>query len=241
MNEIYIRKLLIKELARQHPDNTEFLAELPIANFSRRVDLVMANGSLSGFEIKSEQDTLKRLNGQLDTYTQYFERVTVVCATKHLNSVINSTPIDVGIWEFNGKNFVFHRESLNFILEKRKWISFLNVVGLRELLKTYQLKPSGLKSELIKRTETIPYNDIRLFTLSYLKQQFPLIVQHRLERQKRKITETNKTCDLLTKEIIKPQELSPQESHRREKVKMIRQAHQAKMLKIFGDSYEYLP
>lgn len=241
MNEIYIRKQLVKELTRQHPNNTEFLTELPIANFSRRIDLVMANGNLSGFEIKSEQDTLKRLNGQLDAYTQYFERVTVVCATKHLNSVINSTPKDVGVWEFDGKSFISHRESLNFTLEKRKWISFLNVIGLRELLKTHQLKLSGLKSELIKRAETISYSDIRLFTLSYLKQQFPLIIQHRLERQKAKITEANKICDLFTKEIIKPQELSLEESSRRERVKMIRQAHQAKMLKIFGDSYEYLP
>lgn len=84
MNEIYIREKLIKALAKQHPSNTEFLAELPIANFSRRIDLVMANGSLSGFEIKSEQDSLKRLGGQLETYMQYFEKCNCCLCNKTL-------------------------------------------------------------------------------------------------------------------------------------------------------------
>ncbi|MBE2898111.1 sce7726 family protein [Pasteurellaceae bacterium 20609_3] len=141
MNEIEIRERLIKKLSKIHPKNTEFLAELPIANFSRRIDLVMANGKLSGFEIKSEQDTLKRLEGQIEVYTQYFEDVVVVCATKHLQGVMNITPQNVGIWEFTGKKFITHRSPLtNGRLESEKFLSFLNVVGLKQLLRKIILK-----------------------------------------------------------------------------------------------------
>lgn len=237
MNEIQIREKLIEELVKLHPHNTEFLAELPIANFSRRIDLVMANGSLSGFEIKSGLDTLNRLDGQLETYSQYFENITVVCATKHLRSVMDIVSSNVGVLEFNGESFISHREPLTSELEKQKWISFLNVIGLKALLKAHQQKVSGLKSELITKAMALSYDDIRLFVLDYLKQQFPLIEQHRQARK----SDIEKTCDLIVNNAIKPQVLSQEEIRRREKFKRLSQAHHARMLEIFGESYEYLP
>lgn len=189
MNEIQIRELLIKELAKQHPHNTEFLAELPIANFSRRVDLVMANGSLSGFEIKSEQDSLLRLVGQLETYTRYFENVTVVCATKHLRNVKEMVSSDVGIWEFNGEMLIEHQAPTYRPLPKSSWLSFLNVVGLKALLKAYQLKVTGLKDELVARALSLEEEQIRGFLLTYLKCQFPQIQENRYAAKlKRQIT-----------------------------------------------------
>lgn len=188
MNEIQIREQLIKVLAKKHPHNTEFLAELPIADFSRRIDLVMANGSLSGFEIKSEQDTLSRLDGQLETYTQYFENVTVVCATKHLKKVMCIAPDTVGVWEFDGKKLVVHRKARkNQNLDKGIWLSFLNTVGLKALLRQHKLKVSGLKSELVSRALSLPYADVRIFVLSYMKQQFPIISEDRLAYRERKL------------------------------------------------------
>lgn len=240
MNEIKIREKLIKELAKQHQYNTEFLAELPIANFSRRIDLVMANGSLSGFEIKSELDTLNRLDGQLKTYTQYFENVTVVCATKHLKSVINITPSNVGILEFDGKQFVSHRESTASKIEKKEWISFLNVIGLKALLKGHKQKVSGLKSELITKAMNLSYDEIRLFILDYLKQQFPIMEQYRQERQDKKLNLTNRIDDPSQNNISEPS-IPEAEIIRRERIKRIAQAHHSRMLEIFGDSYEYLP
>lgn len=188
MNEIYIREKLLDKLAKQHPENTAFLAELPIADFSRRIDLVMANGSLSGFEIKSEQDTLARLDGQLETYTQYFENVTVVCATKHLKKVMCIAPDTVGVWEFDGKKLVVRRKACkNQNLDKDIWVSFLNTIGLKALLRKYKLRVSGLKSELVSRALSLPYADVRLFVLSYMKQQFPIISEDRIAYRERKL------------------------------------------------------
>ncbi|CAQ83853.1 MULTISPECIES: sce7726 family protein [Photorhabdus] len=52
-------------------DNAVLINELPIANFSRRVDLALANGKLHAYEIKSDSDSLARLEGQISTYIPY--------------------------------------------------------------------------------------------------------------------------------------------------------------------------
>ncbi|WP_065233200.1 sce7726 family protein [Gallibacterium genomosp. 1] len=194
MNEIQIREQLIKELAKKHPHNTEFLAELPIANFSRRIDLVMANGSLSGFEIKSEQDSLRRLAGQLETYTQYFENVTVVCATKHLTNVMKMTSSRIGVWEFDGEKLIEHQAPIYQPLSKLNWLSFLNVSGLKVLLKAYHLKVTGLKDELIERALSLKEDEIREFLLTYLKKQFS---QVRSDRKAIKLRQQEKHIESL--------------------------------------------
>lgn len=233
MNEIYIREKLIKALAKQHPNNTEFLAELPIANFSRRIDLVMANGSLSGFEIKSEQDSLKRLDGQLETYTQYFENVTVVCATKHLQGVMNIASENVGVWEFDGKKLVIHRKSIkNKKIDKEIWLSFLNTVGLKILLRQNKIKVSGLKSELVSRALSLSYNEVRLFVLSYMKQKFPIITEERLAYKERKLVKLEKENTIKNDILVASDKALPRMPQEllalpmRERLLVIRRYHQ---------------
>ena len=186
MNEHVIREKLIEKLAKEHPKNTAFLAELPVANFSRRIDLVMANGQLSGFEIKSERDSLIRLEGQLETYLKYFENVTVVCATKHLENVMQMVDSSIGVWEFDGKYLIEHQKANYQSLSKLNWLSFLNVAGLKQLLRYHQCKVSGLKEDLIKRALSLSEKQIRTFLLAYLKQQFPLIQERRLIVKKKR-------------------------------------------------------
>jgi hypothetical protein len=43
-----------------------------------RVDLAAVNGSLHGFEIKSDRDSLRRLARQVDLYSQVLDRATLV-------------------------------------------------------------------------------------------------------------------------------------------------------------------
>ncbi|MGC6360003.1 sce7726 family protein [Bisgaard Taxon 45] len=250
MNEIAIREKLQRFLARKHRRNTEFLAELPIADFSRRVDLVMANGKLSGFEIKSEQDSLKRLDGQLSTYIKYFEEVFVVCATKHLKGVFEIAPISVGVLEFDGKSFVLHRSPItNLELEKEHLLNFLNVVGLKALLRAHNLKVSGLKSELVSRALSLPHKNIRLFILSYLKEKFPIMIQERNEIKVRKskreacIRNNDDTLGLIPKVVFPraPEILSKAEIARREKIKILQERRRHSLQVKFGDSYECLP
>ena len=63
----------------RHP-GTLIIDELPICRHAARADLAVINGHFSGYEIKSDRDTLKRLGSQVDAYCRVFDYVAVVTA-----------------------------------------------------------------------------------------------------------------------------------------------------------------
>ena len=104
IRDLDIRHSLHAEVARRHagePD-TLILDELALCQGQARVDLAVVNGSLNGYEIKSERDTLHRLPGQLDVYGRALDFVTVVVAASHVAAVRNSVPSWWGIWVATG-------------------------------------------------------------------------------------------------------------------------------------------
>lgn len=66
-------------------------------------------------------------------------------------------------------------------------VKLLNTIGLKALLRKHKLKVSGLKSALVSRALSLPYADVRLFVLSYMKQQFPIISEDRIAYRERKL------------------------------------------------------
>ncbi len=79
-------------------DDAVVVSEMPVAGQSRRADLVLANGRLIGFEIKSDGDKTDRLQGQIDAYRKAFESIVVVTGPRHLDEVVATTPDCVGIF-----------------------------------------------------------------------------------------------------------------------------------------------
>lgn len=79
-------------------DDAVLVSEMTVANWSRRADVVLANGSLWAFEVKSELDSLARLPGQLETFTAHFEKVCVVCAPRFEAGARELLPEGVGLW-----------------------------------------------------------------------------------------------------------------------------------------------
>ena len=66
--------------------------EMEICCGDARVDIAVINGKLHGFEIKSEADTLARLQGQISAYNQVFDTMTIICGKNHLDSIIETIP-----------------------------------------------------------------------------------------------------------------------------------------------------
>lgn len=66
----------------------------------------MVNGRLKGYEIKSNGDTLRRLQQQFAVYSQVFDTVTLVVEERHLSASINIVPqwwgIEVADCQENG-------------------------------------------------------------------------------------------------------------------------------------------
>jgi hypothetical protein len=84
-----IRRPLHSWLLRKHsgePD-TVVLHEFKMPRPSARIDIAVVNGELTGFEIKSDADTLSRLPRQVAAYNRVFDRVSIVVPERHASSV----------------------------------------------------------------------------------------------------------------------------------------------------------
>jgi hypothetical protein len=66
--------------------------EMNVVGGRCRVDVAVINGRLEGFEIKSERDSLRRLARQAEAYGRVFDRMTIVCAERHLERTIVTVP-----------------------------------------------------------------------------------------------------------------------------------------------------
>ncbi|EGR1501814.1 sce7726 family protein [Vibrio parahaemolyticus] len=100
MNDPDIRQLLISRLAKRKSfANDNLLEEVALQNGVIRADMVYCSSKLECFEIKSHNDSLKRLVSQGWQYEQTFDLVTLVCATKHLLPALDIIPEWWGVIE----------------------------------------------------------------------------------------------------------------------------------------------
>ena len=98
-----MRAVLVDRLTRMHIGDPDTLTvpELGLCQHAARIDFAVINGLLSGYEIKSDADTLQRLPGQAAVYNRVFDRVTIVCGLSHVDGITRAVPawwgIDVAI------------------------------------------------------------------------------------------------------------------------------------------------
>lgn len=108
--------------------------EFTIDRLSRRADLVaLDNKKMIAYEIKSEADSLKRLDGQVTKYLEYFDKVVIVAATKHVNSVITMAPQHVAVWEVTYDGIKVRRRGKTKLINSKD--NLLNLLNSKELLK----------------------------------------------------------------------------------------------------------
>jgi hypothetical protein len=62
-----------------------------------KADVVILNGTSMVYEIKSERDTLDRLENQLSEYLGIFDRVQVITSESHISALERTIPEEVGI------------------------------------------------------------------------------------------------------------------------------------------------
>lgn len=196
MNEKEIRSCLIEYLSKRHElSNTVFISELFVNNFACRADLVMANGQLSVFEIKSKFDTLNRLPFQIQNYTSSFENVVVVCAEKHIKKVLDAYDSGIGVWLIrdNGQ-IIIKRRSNKINLKVDSWLMHLSVNELRDLLKTFKIITTGKREDLLDRIQkSIPKYKVREYVLNYFKGRHEKIQKLRQDKMesRQKISSTS--------------------------------------------------
>jgi hypothetical protein len=84
--------LLKLELEYSSDPDTLIIEELGLCQGEARVDIAVVNGSIHGFEIKSDQDTLKRLPNQVEIYSRSLDSVTLVVGNRHLAQSLKVVP-----------------------------------------------------------------------------------------------------------------------------------------------------
>ena len=80
------RRILKQSLATRYggDGDTILVEELGLCRGFVRADIAVVNGLMKGFEIKSERDTLQRLQKQVEAYSRIFDTATIVVAGRHL-------------------------------------------------------------------------------------------------------------------------------------------------------------
>ncbi|SBV94062.1 conserved hypothetical protein [uncultured Alphaproteobacteria bacterium] len=94
MRDIDVRNALRRQVLKEHESDPSTLVvhELGVWGGIARVDVAVINGSIHGFEIKSDSDTLSRLSGQASAYNAVFDQITIVCGSHHLDNVMERVP-----------------------------------------------------------------------------------------------------------------------------------------------------
>ena len=89
-----IRRALRSRLLVKHADeaDTVVIEELGVCRGQVRIDLAVVNGLFHGYEIKSDRDSLRRLDGQFDLYSKVLDRATIVVGDRHLTETSNIVP-----------------------------------------------------------------------------------------------------------------------------------------------------
>jgi hypothetical protein len=89
-----IRTALKEELGKTHKEDPEarIIEEMGITHGAARVDVAVVNGSIHGYELKSDLDTLRRLPDQMEIYNSVLDQVTLVVGKQHLHEAINAVP-----------------------------------------------------------------------------------------------------------------------------------------------------
>ena len=84
-------KKILKKTYKKYP-NSKIIEELGISHGASRIDIAVINGTLQGYELKSDIDTLNRLPEQMQTYNSVFDKMTLVVGKNHLYKAIHIIP-----------------------------------------------------------------------------------------------------------------------------------------------------
>jgi len=99
---VYKNAIAEKILLGRHSLNTAcMVSEFRVHNC--KADVVIFNGTSNVYEIKTEYDSLDRLEHQLEAYLKVFDKVNVVTAQKHTKKVLAQAPESVGVFELTSR------------------------------------------------------------------------------------------------------------------------------------------
>lgn len=130
-------ELFLKHLLTQSFFKENIVGAFEVRALSSRLDLLKINGVTTAFEIKSEFDSLEKLDKQSRDYLALFEYNYLVVAEKHLEKAEKILPGEFGIYTVKNKKLKRFRSSKrNRGINPLSQLSTLTVKELRSEFKS---------------------------------------------------------------------------------------------------------
>lgn len=172
LKNTFLNKWLIKEVGHE---NSQVFSEFRVG--SAIADLVMFNGTSKAFEIKTEMDSPKRLNFQLENYRKAFNEIYLILPHSKVKQYEHCDE-EVGIITFSPdteEKFQIHRKSVaNEIVDKDTIMKILHTQEYKSIVREhYGFLPSmtsfnqfDLCRELLL---DIPNGQLNLYFIKFMK------------------------------------------------------------------------
>lgn len=181
MKDRIVRKAFHQKVLTADHDkpDTFVIDELGLRNGEARADIAVVNGKMIGYEIKTEKDTLIRLENQILAYNEVFDKVYIITASKHLHKLLDIVPYWWGIYIIDPGDgitcsFIHYRKSqLN---KSRKSIGLAQLLWKNEVLDILNTRMKfNLKTNIAKEdlydilSATCASNRLSKMVIQYLK------------------------------------------------------------------------
>jgi hypothetical protein len=182
--KISLYRKLFKELKK------DYIAVPEVTILGNIADMLVTNGDIHIYEIKSKVDSLKRLPKQIQTFKKYANKVTVVADEKFIAKLLSEPYMQgVGIISVNDKySLKTVRESESFDIHPPHYLAYFNIQELKETLRGFNgwYKFNFIEAEK-KLLELLSYEEIRMLTLFRLKERYKMefIKRKQLIKEKR--------------------------------------------------------
>lgn len=136
-NEYVFKNVLIhKILLGKHSLNTsQMLMEFRVDNC--KADVVLLNGSSTVYEIKSEYDSMNRLEGQVRAYRDAFDFIYVITSEKQIEKVNKIVNDDIGILLLTDRNTIstyreaksnIHNIKLPVLFDSMRKVEYIQII-----------------------------------------------------------------------------------------------------------------
>jgi hypothetical protein len=168
-----IKIALFKKISKEIKQNYIAIPELSL--FSAVADIVVVNGDIHIYEIKSKADSLSRLKSQLLRYKNCADKVTVVADEKFISKLLKHPDMEnIGIVSVNDRTHLkVIREAIAIQMSNKNYMAYWTAVEIKESLRGLK-GHSKMTSEQAKEKfiDILNSEEIKRVTIYKIKEKY---------------------------------------------------------------------
>ena len=168
-----IKIALFKRIFKEIKQNYIAVPELSL--FSAVADMVVVNGDIHIYEIKSKVDSLSRLKAQLLRYKNCADKVTVVADEKFVPKLLEHPDMEnIGIISVNNRmHLKVIKEAVATDMSSKDYIAYWTITEIKESLRGFE-GHSKMTNEQAKEKffNTLSCEEIKRITIYKIKEKY---------------------------------------------------------------------